>query len=277
MDRYEYKIREEEIQKLIDKRQLDDAIAIADTVDWRKETSVKMLFKISGLYAACKRCQESKEILLMALNRYPENRRIVFALCELSLKLNEIVQAQEYYRDFSRIAPTDPDRYILKYKIFQTLDVGLEERAELLEQFKQEDYRPKWGYELAELYHEMGMGSKCVDECEELIVTFGEGKYVIKAMQLKAQHESLTESEQARYEDYIAEQDREIMEISEEEDVLPLLPVIQIIFESVYLPANSISLMTGILCSKTFFIIGAVSGMPGLLIISSAFRISSSV
>ncbi len=218
MDRYEYKIREEEIQKLIDKRQLDDAIAIADTVDWRKETSVKMLFKISGLYAACKRCQESKEILLMALNRYPENRRIVFALCELSLKLNEIVQAQEYYRDFSRIAPTDPDRYILKYKIFQTLDVGLEERPELLEQFKQEDYRPKWGYELAELYHEMGMGSKCVDECEELIVTFGEGKYVIKAMQLKAQHESLTESEQARYEDYIAEQDREIMEISEEED-----------------------------------------------------------
>lgn len=221
MDRYEYKVREEEIRNLISEKAYAEAVEVADTIDWSRVKSVRMLCKISDLYKINRRFQESKEILLMAYDKYPENRRIVFALCELSIILEEYVQAIEYYKEFVQLAPKDTDRYILQYKIYEAQDVSLEERAAVLEEYKRKDYKPRWGYELAELYHKMGLGSKCADECDELMATFGEGKYVIRAMELKELHEPLTTAEQAKYNNYIEERNRKIQEGAEEE--LPAL------------------------------------------------------
>lgn len=221
MDRYEYKVREEEIMKLAEERKFAEAAELADTIDWSRVRSVTTLCKISDVYKGARRFQESKEILLMAYKKYPENRRIVYALCLRSIQLQEFVQAIEYYKEFVQIAPRDTDRYILQYKIYEAQDVSLEERAAVLEEYKSKDYKPRWGYELAELYHKMGLGTKCVDECEEFIATFGEGKYVIKAMELKALHEPLSGSEQAEYARYMSERDRAIMSGEEKPKEIP--------------------------------------------------------
>lgn len=205
MDKYEFKVRSEEIDKLISAGDYAAAVEIADTIDWSKVKSVKTLCRISDLYKANRRYQESKEILLMAYQRYPTGRLIVYSLCELSIKLDEFIQATEYYKEFRQLAPNDTSRYILQYRIFESRDISLEERAGVLEEFKSKDYREKWGYELAYLYHRMGLASKCVDECEELIVTFGRGKYVFKALELKAKHEPLSPSEQKKYEELMRE------------------------------------------------------------------------
>lgn len=205
MDKYEYKVRAEEIDKLIKERDYQRAVEIADTIDWRRAKSVKTLCVISDLYKINRRYQESKEILLMAYKLYPSGRRIVYSLCELSIRLDEYVQAIEYYKEYVQLAPKDPSRYILQYKLYEANDVPLDERVEVLEEFKRKDYREKWAYELAYLYHRMGLGAKCVDECEEMIVAFGEGNYVIKAMELKMQHQPLTATEQAKYDAWQAE------------------------------------------------------------------------
>ncbi|MBO4899072.1 MAG: hypothetical protein J5509_02165 [Lachnospiraceae bacterium] len=205
MDKYEFKVRSEEIDKLISEGDYAAAVEIADTIDWSKVKSVKTLCRISDLYKANRRYQESKEILLMAYQRYPTGRLIVYSLCELSIKLDEFIQATEYYKEFRQLAPNDTSRYILQYRIFESRDISLEERAGVLEEFKSKDYREKWGYELAYLYHRMGLASKCVDECEELIVTFGKGKYVLKALELKAKHEPLSPSEQKKYDELMRE------------------------------------------------------------------------
>lgn len=210
VDKYEYKVREEEIHALIREREYAQAVDIADTIDWRRVKSIKMLCTISDLYKINRRYQESKEILLMAYERYPGGRLIVYSLCELSIKLEEYVQAIEYYKEYVTLAPKDSGRYILQYRLYEAQDVPLEERIEVLEEFKRKDYREKWGYELAYLYHRLGLASKCVDECDELIVTFGEGKYVIKAMELKKLHTPLTAGQQAKYDDYFKESDEEI-------------------------------------------------------------------
>ena len=201
MDKYEFKVRSEEIDKLIREGDYAAAVEIADTIDWSKVKSIKTLCRISDLYKANRRYQESKEILLMAYQRYPTGRLIVYSLCELSIKLDELIQATEYYKEFQQLAPSDTNRYILQYRIGESVDLSLEERVGILEEFKSKDYREKWGYELAYLYHRMGLASKCVDECEELIVTFGRGKYVLKALELKAKHEPLSPSEQKKYDE----------------------------------------------------------------------------
>jgi len=209
VDKYEYKVRVEEIHNLISEGEYAEAVEIADTIDWSRVKSIQTLCKISDLYKANRRYQESKEILLMAYKRYPGGRLIVYSLCELSIKLDELVQAMEYYKEFRQLAPNDTSHYILRYRILEAYDVSLEERADLLEEFKRKDYKERWAYELAYLYHRMGLASKCVDECEDIIVTSGKGKYVIKAMELKALHEKLTPSEQAQYDAYMSNHGRE--------------------------------------------------------------------
>ena len=212
MDKYEYKVRVEEIHNLISEQEYARAVEIADTIDWRRVKSIKTLCTISDLYKINRRYQESKEILLMAYERYPGGRLIVYSLCELSIKLEEYVQAIEYYKEYVQLAPKDTNRYILQYRLYEAQDVSIEERIEVLEEFKRKDYREKWGYELAYLYHRMGLASKCVDECDELIVTFGEGRYIIKAMELKMLHEPLTAAEQYKYDEWMRERDEEIIE-----------------------------------------------------------------
>ncbi|MGN1147812.1 MAG: tetratricopeptide repeat protein, partial [Lachnospiraceae bacterium] len=199
MDKYEYKIRSEEIKTLIAKGEYVDAAAIADTIDWRRVKSVMMLCTISDLYKINRRFEDARDMLLLAYDRHPGGRSIVYSLCELSIKMGEFVQAVEYYKEFVQVAPKDSGRYVLQYKLYEAQDVSLEERIAVLEELKSKDYSEKWAYELAYLYHRIGLATKCVEECDELILWFGEGKYVLKAMELKMLHEPLTADQQERY------------------------------------------------------------------------------
>lgn len=199
MDKYEYRVRAEEINALIEQRQYADAVKIADTIDWRRVKSVTMLCKVSELYKMNRRYEDSKDILLLAYERQPGSRKIVYSLCELSIKLEELVQAIEYYKEFVQIAPRDTGRFILQYRLYEAQDVSLEERIAVLEEYKKRDYREKWAYELAYLYHRIGLATRCVEECDELILWFGEGKYVIKAMELKMLHVPLSATQQEKY------------------------------------------------------------------------------
>ena len=199
MDKYEYKVRSEEIKDLIGKKKFAEAMKIADTIDWRRVKSVNMLCTISDLYKLNRRYEESREILQMAYEKHPGGRMIVYSLCELSIKLDDVVAAIEYYKEFVQIAPRDNGRYVLQYKLYEAQEVSLEERIAVLEELKHREYREKWAYELAYLYHRIGLSTKCVEECDELILWFGEGKYVTKAMELKMLHAPLSEEQQKKY------------------------------------------------------------------------------
>lgn len=199
MDKYEYRVRAEQIKSLLAKKEYVEAMRVADTVDWHRVKSISMLCTVSEIYKINRKYEESREVLLLAYERYPTGRMIVYALCELSIKMEDFVQAVEYYKEYVQIAPKDTAKYILQYKLYEAQDVSLEERIEVLEEFKKHDYREKWAYELAYLYHRIGLGTKCVEECDELILWFGEGKYVTKAMELKMLHETLTPLQQEKY------------------------------------------------------------------------------
>ena len=200
MDKYEYKVRADEIKDLIARGEYAAAAEVADTVDWRRVKSVMMLCTISDLYKINRRYEDARNILFLAYERRPGGRTICYSLCELSIKMEDFVPAVEYYKEFVQVAPKDPGRYILQYKLYEAQDVSLEERIGVLEELKKRDYREKWAYELAYLYHRVGLATRCVEECDELILWFGEGKYVIKAMELKMLHQPLNASQQEKYE-----------------------------------------------------------------------------
>ncbi len=199
MDKQEYKIRSEEIRTLVEEKNYREAADIADTIDWRRVKSVKMLCTISDIYKMVRRYEDSKTILEMAYEKRPGSRMIVFALTELCLKLGDVVNAWEYYKEFCQVAPDDSRKYILLYKVYAAQEVSLEEQIKVLEKLKEEEYIDRWVYELAYLYHKIGFGTKCVEECDEMILWLGEGRYVRKAMELKMLHEPLTPKQQAVY------------------------------------------------------------------------------
>ena len=199
MDKYEYKQRAEEIKSLIENKEYAEAMMIADTIDWTRVKSVMMLTTVSDLYKINKRYDVSRDVLLLAYERYPGGRSIVYSLCELCIKMNDYVQAVEYYKEFIRIAPKDTARYILQYKLYEAQGVNTEELIQVLEEFKSHERREKWCYELAFLYHKIGMTTKCVEECDEIVLWFGSGKYVTKALELKMIHEPLTPAQQDKY------------------------------------------------------------------------------
>ncbi len=199
MDKYEYKQRAEEIKSLIENKEYAEAMMIADTIDWTRVKSVMMLTTVSDLYKINKRYDVSRDVLLLAYERYPGGRSIVYSLCELCIKMNDYVQAVEYYKEFVRIAPKDTGRYILQYKLYEAQGVNTEELIQVLEEFKSHERREKWCYELAFLYHKIGMTTKCVEECDEIVLWFGSGKYVTKALELKMIHEPLTPAQQDKY------------------------------------------------------------------------------
>lgn len=200
MDKQEYKLKAEEIKALISRREFRKAVKIADEIDWTRVRSVAMLCTVSDLYKVNRRYKESKELLLMAYERHPGGRMILYSLCELCIKMGEVVQAIEYYKEFVQLAPMDNGKYVLQYKLYEAQEVSLEERIAVLEELKKRDYREKWGYELAYLYHRIGLTTKCVEECDQLILWFSEGRYVKKAMELKMLHEPLSPAQQASYE-----------------------------------------------------------------------------
>lgn len=211
MDKYEYKVRAEEIRTLIQENRYKEAVEIADSIDWKNVKNSMMLCTVSDLYKACKRYEDSRDVLLLAYERNPGGRMILYSLCELSIKLNDVVNAIEYYKEFQQVAPKDSGRYILKYKLFTMQEVGLEERIEVLEELQRQECKEKWMYELAYLYHMIGYGEKCVEECNQIAIYFGAGKYVVKALELKASHEPLTEEQEALYK-RLTEPDTELVQ-----------------------------------------------------------------
>ena len=200
MDKYEYQVCADQIKTFVSENRLAEAMEIADKIDWRRVKSVSMLKEVSEVYMANRRYEEGRDILLLAYDRYPEGRSIIYKLCEVSIKLNDVVAAVEYYKQYMRIAPDDTNSYILLYKIYEAQDVTLEERIQVLEEYKKRNYEERWAYELAYLYHKVGQQSKCIAECDELILWFGEGKYVRKAMELKMEYTDLTPEQRRKYE-----------------------------------------------------------------------------
>lgn len=199
LDKYEYKLRADEIRKLIQEKNYKEAVEIADTIDWRNVRNSMMLCTISDLYKMCKRFDDSREVLMLAYQRNPGGRMILYSLCELSIKVGDVVNADEFYKEFVLVAPRDPGRLVLRYKLLTSIGASLEDRAELLEELQEYECKEKWMYELAYLYHMMGYGDKCVDECNQIVIYFGEGKYVIKALELKALHEPLSYEQDVIY------------------------------------------------------------------------------
>ena len=218
MDKYEYKHLVEQIQNLIDQGEYVEAASIADRIDWRRVRSVMTLGTISDLYKINGRYEDARDIMLLAYDRKPENRQICYSLCELYIKTGEPVEAAEFYKEFEKLAPKDPGRYVLKYKLYDAYDVSLDEKIEVLEKLKEEDYQEKWMYELATLYHRRGLGTKCVEVCDEIILWFGSGKYVNMAMELKMLHEPLTAQQQIKYDNrFQAEEPQVYQEPAHEE------------------------------------------------------------
>ncbi|MCR5473911.1 MAG: hypothetical protein K6F28_01770 [Lachnospiraceae bacterium] len=199
MDKYEYQVCADQIKSLIKDHRFQEAMDIADTIDWRRVKSFSMLCTVSEIYKVTKHYSEARDILLLAYERYPDRANVVYALCELAVKLDEISEAIEYYREYVHLKPHDTNRYVLLYKIYEAQDVPLEEKISLLEEFKRAEYTEKWAYELALLYHKDGQETKCVETCDELALWFGEGPYVRKALELKMQHSPLTKEQQQKY------------------------------------------------------------------------------
>ncbi len=207
MDKYEYNLRNEEINDLMARREYAEAVKVADTIDWTRVRSVKTLCKISDLYKVNKRYSEAKILLEQAYEKMPAGKPIVSSLCELCIKMGDVVGATEYYKRYVQMAPTSNQKFILLYKIYEAQDVSLEERIQVLEELNKREPaagKGKWGYELACLYHRIGLTTKCVEQCDELITLFREGKYVKKAMELKMLHQQLTSSQESLYKHILA-------------------------------------------------------------------------
>lgn len=199
MDKYEYRVRTEQMLEYMEQKSYKKAMEIADSIDWRKAKNAAMLCTASEIYEYNGEYEKSREILFIAYDRAPGSRKIVYRLGTLALKLNDVREATDCYEEFIAMAPKDPNQYILRYKILKSQNAPLSQQIEALEEFKKAEYVEKWAYELAKLYHEAGMVAECLEECDDLILWFSEGKYVYQAMELKMKYKPLTPLQQEKY------------------------------------------------------------------------------
>ena len=199
MDKYEYRLKAEQIQKLAEKKDYETAAKIADTIDWRRVRSLDMLYVVSEVYEAMERYEDCMEVLNIAYDRAPVGRMLLYKMTEIATKMHEFKEAINLYREFVKAAPHDQSRYILKYQIYRERGSSLEDQIQTLQEYKTHEYQERWAYELASLYAEAGMTEECVRECDELILWFSEGEYVTKAMELKMQYAPLTAAQQEKY------------------------------------------------------------------------------
>lgn len=199
MDKYEYKLKLDEIKNLMAKKQYTEAAEIADSINWRKVRNVNALMKAGDIYAQIGRYDEAKEILLMAYDRSPIGRMIIYKLAEIAIKTKEFDEAQEYYDEFVEIAPHDNLKYILRYEMNKAKDAGLDVLIQILEELKEQEYTEKWAFELAYLYHQAGRSEECINACDELILWFGDGPYVEKALELKMLYQPLNRAQEDKY------------------------------------------------------------------------------
>jgi len=199
LDKYEYKLKLDEIKNLMAKKQYTEAAEIADSINWRKVRNVNALMKAGDIYAQIGRYDEAKEILLMAYDRSPIGRMIIYKLAEIAIKTKEFDEAQEYYDEFVEIAPHDNLKYILRYEMNKAKGAGLDVLIQILEELKEQEYTEKWAFELAYLYHQAGRSEECINACDELILWFGDGPYVEKALELKMLYQPLNRAQEDKY------------------------------------------------------------------------------
>ena len=199
LDKEEFRIKLEEINRLVEKKNYKDAMEVVDSIDWRRVKNVRTLCVVGEIYAANKRYEDSKEIFLLAYHRAPIGKNILYRLIEVSLKMKDIAEAEEFYEEFLEVAPNDNTRYILKYKICKEKKVSLEEQIKILEEYKEKEFTERWSYELAKLYYQNGDTQKCLALCDEMVLWFSDGKYVIKALDLKNRMGMLTGKEKEKY------------------------------------------------------------------------------
>ena len=214
MDKYEYKQKTEQMLELMENGSYREAAEIADEIDWKRVRNAGMLTNVSDIYEKNKEYEKSYNVLNLAYHRAEGSRKIISKLCTLALKTGKLNEAIDYYDDFMQIAPKDPNQYILKYQILRAQGSPVEQQIEALEEYKKSEYIEEWAYELAKLYQEAGMTAECLEECDDLILWFSEGKYVYKAMELKMQYKPLTPSQQEKY-------DKRFEKVSAETEEMP--------------------------------------------------------
>ena len=213
MDKYEFQIKTEQMEKLLDKKDYETAAKIADSIDWRKVHNVGLLMEVAEAYEGCGRFEDCYEILNIAYDCAPIGRMIVYKMAEIAVRMEDYNEAVELYKEFVKIAPHDLGRYVLKYKIYKGRGAALEDQIAILEEYKSREYQEQWAYELAELYYQDGQLSKCVEECDDLILWFSEGEYVRKAMELKRKIQPLTASQEEKYRQMVGEERARSIEI----------------------------------------------------------------
>lgn len=231
MDKYEYKLKLDEMKALMQKQQYTQAAEIADSINWRKVRNVNALMKAGEVYTQVKRYQEAKEILLTAYDRSPIGRMIIYRLAELAIITKEFDEAQDYYEEFVEIAPHDNLKYVLRYKMNQAQGAGLDQLIHILEELKEQEYTEKWAFELAYLYHQAGRSDECIAACDELILWFGDGPYVEKALELKMLYQPLNKIQEDKYRQFKQQKDG-IVEVRPED----LLESGEIISQPVQIP-----------------------------------------
>ena len=200
LDKEEFRIKLEEINRLVEKKDYKKAMEVVDSIDWRRVKNVRNLCVVGEIYAANKRYEDSREIFLLAYHRAPIGKNILYRLIEVSLKMKDVDEATEFYEEYLEVAPNDSTQYILKYKIAKAKQAPLEEQIRILEDYKEREFTERWSYELAKLYYQNGDMDKCLDLCNEMILWFSDGKYVLKALDLKNRMGQLTGAEKEKYE-----------------------------------------------------------------------------
>ena len=200
LDKEEFRIKLEEINKLIEKKDYESAMDIVDSIDWRKVKNIRTLCVVGEIYSANKRYEESKEIFLLAYHRAPIGKTILYRLIEVSLRMGDVKEAEEFYEEYKNIAPKDTSCYVLQYKILRVKKAPIEKQIEILEEYKEKEFTEKWSFELAKLYYKIGEREKSLEVCDDLILWFSEGKYVTKALDLKLRMGAISQSEREKYE-----------------------------------------------------------------------------
>lgn len=199
VDKNEYRAKLDVINDLVDRQDYKGALEIVDTIDWRRVRSARTLCMVGEIYEANKRYEDSRRLLILAHQRAPIGKTVIYRLVELAIKMGNFDEAVDYYNQFAEISPNDNSRYILKYKIYRGRRSPIQEQIAILEEYKGREYTERWSYELARLYAKAGMKDKCVEECDDLILWFSEGKYVVKAMELKMKYAPLSPSQEEKY------------------------------------------------------------------------------
>ena len=205
MDKKEYRARLDEINNLVEKQDYREALNVVETIEWRRVRSARTLCMVSEIYEVNKRYDDSLRLLLLAYQRAPSGKLILYRLVELSVKMTDYESAVKYYNQFMKLSPNDNNRYILKYKIYKGRKNPIEDQIKILEKYKASEYTERWAYELARLYARAGMYDKCIAECDEMVLWFSDGKYVKKALELKMKYTELTDAEKEKYKELYGE------------------------------------------------------------------------